>query len=127
MTGLFVAQAFDLFVLGQPIATFKRIFEAAQSFSQRHAAVSMEIVSGTNNITRPGYRKTVRACFLQSDCHCIGFAVEQQRPHSVDSAQSHASRSTGCENAVRQFFPKPRIRSIAPNFLKLTESLPNFF
>jgi hypothetical protein len=64
---------------------------------------------------------------LQSDGHRLGFAIEQQRSYSVNSSESHASRSTGSENAIGQFFPKPRIGSVTPNFLKLTEPLPNFF
>jgi hypothetical protein len=66
------------------------------------------------------------AGFLQCRGHRLGFAIEQQRPHSVNSAESHASRGTGSENAIRQFLPKPRIGSTAPNFLELTEPLPNF-
>ena len=94
---------------------------------RRHAAVCMKVVSGTNNVTRPGNRETMRAGRLQSDRHRVGFTVEQQRPHSIYSAESHASRSTGSENAIGQFLPKPCIRSVAPNLLKLPEPLPNLF
>ena len=65
--------------------------------------------------------------FLQSGRHRIRVAIKQQRPHGVNRIQSHASRSTGSENAIGQLFPKPGVRSFAPNFIKLTEPLSNLF
>jgi hypothetical protein len=69
----------------------------------------------------------MRAGFLQSIGHRIRVAFKQQRSHGINRIQSHASRSAGSENAVGKFFPKPGVRSFAPNFFKLTEPFPNLF
>src|SRR5688500_2364393 len=87
----------------------------------------MKIVSCSYNVTRPGDGKTMCAGILQSDRHRIGVAIKKQRSHGVNGIQSHASGSTGSENAVGQLFPKACVRSFTPNFFKLTEPLPNFF
>src|SRR5829696_3030735 len=87
----------------------------------------MKIVPRTYNVTWPGNGKTMCAGFLQSDRHRIGVTIKKQRPHGVNRIQSHASRSSGSEDTVGQLFPKPGVRSLSPNFFKLTEPLPNFF
>ncbi len=69
----------------------------------------------------------MRAGLLQRRRHCFGFAIEQQRAHRVNGIKTHARRRAGSEDAVHQFFPKPRVRSFAPNFFKLTESFTNLF
>ena len=87
----------------------------------------MKIVSCSYNVTRPRDGKTMCAGILQSDRHRIGVAIKKQRSHGVNRTQSHASGSSGSENAVGQLFPKACVRSFTPNFFKLTEPLPNFF
>jgi hypothetical protein len=67
----------------------------------------------------------MRTCFLQSVGHGIRVAIKQQRSHGVNRIQSHASRSTGSENAIGQLFPEPGVGPFAPNRLKLTKPFPN--
>ena len=67
----------------------------------------------------------MRTGFLQSGGHRFRVAIKQQRSHGVNRIESHASRGAGSENTVGQFFPKPGVRSPAPNVVKLTEPLPN--
>src|SRR5262249_31355308 len=125
VAGFFVTQSFDLLFLGQPVAPLDRIFKAAQTLSQLHAAVCVKVVSRSYNVTRPSDWETMSTCFLQSRGHGIRVAIKQQRPHGINRIQSHAGRSTGSENAVGQLLPKSGVRSFAPNLIKLAEPLSN--
>ncbi len=87
----------------------------------------MKVVSRNYNVTRPSDRKTMRSRLLQRCCHRVRIAGEQQRSHCIDRIQSHASRSTGSEDAIGQLFPESRVGTFAPNLFKITQPLPNLF
>ncbi len=127
VAGFLVTQTLDSLLLGQPVAPFERIGKAAQTFSQRHAAVRVEVVARDHDVTRSGYRKTMRASSSSVPQSSPRVAVKQQRPNRVNRIQSHARGGACSEDAVGQFFPEPSVRAFSPNFLKLTKPLANLF
>jgi hypothetical protein len=76
MAGLLIAQALDLFLLSQPIATFKRIRKATESLAQGHTKICAQVVSRGDDVTRSGHRKAMCPGFFQRRGHLLRFTLK---------------------------------------------------
>jgi hypothetical protein len=85
----------------------------------------LQVTSRDHDIAWTLNWKAVGTGTLKGLRHILALTVHQQRSNCIDGTKAHTRGSSGCENTEDEFFPKPRIRSLAPDFAKLIQSFSN--